>query len=325
MLSQVLQLWLLCRPLRPRAEHCIGPCTERQGATATEFEEGLLSLGGTSAGCNNHTPPPNTLRGWPVLDHAVHTLSQGLAMLDRQHAWSSASRQLYAWTTVATISSCAHEIGHEGRGQGAPWHIVHRTNVVGTREGHISPKATRAIPRINHFSIVFAIAVDQEIAAHASQAIGAMSGTSMATPLVSGALALLRSSNMQLSAVEAADVITCVAARDAISGLHSSTANRLLTAGHVFADAAHPDAQRCGFTAANLPPFAPPPPPALPSPPSPPSPPYLPPGICTEACNWSTDGDCDDGGLGAEFSECACMQRPEPTMLPSLRHVLLLH
>ena len=27
-------------------------------------------------------------------------------------------------------------------------------------------------------------------------------------------------------------------------------------------------------------------------------------GTCTNACSYASDGDCDDGGSGAEFSIC---------------------
>ena len=53
------------------------------------------------------------------------------------------------------------------------------------------------------------------------------------------------------------------------------------------------------------PPAPPAPPPAPPSPPPPPPPPPSPPGTCTETCNYSGDGDCDDGGAGAEYDACS--------------------
>ena len=43
------------------------------------------------------------------------------------------------------------------------------------------------------------------------------------------------------------------------------------------------------------------------SPPSPsPPPPFTAPAAagCSDTCNWSSDGDCDDGGSGAEYYEC---------------------
>ena len=55
------------------------------------------------------------------------------------------------------------------------------------------------------------------------------------------------------------------------------------------------------------PPHPEPPPPSPrppPSPPQPPTPPPPPPSICEEDCRHSSDGDCDDGGLGAEYSLC---------------------
>ena len=56
------------------------------------------------------------------------------------------------------------------------------------------------------------------------------------------------------------------------------------------------------------PPSPPPPtpPPPTPPPPSlPPAPPFAPPPGCGETCNYSADGDCDDGGPGSEFVSCA--------------------
>ena len=52
------------------------------------------------------------------------------------------------------------------------------------------------------------------------------------------------------------------------------------------------------------PPRAPPPPRPPRSPPPPPSPPRAPGSVCVENCNWSSDGDCDDGGPGAEYADC---------------------
>jgi hypothetical protein len=55
----------------------------------------------------------------------------------------------------------------------------------------------------------------------------------------------------------------------------------------------------------HLPPLSPPRAPPPPRPPRPPpSPPRLPGSVCVENCNWSSDGDCDDGGPGAEYSDC---------------------
>ena len=45
---------------------------------------------------------------------------------------------------------------------------------------------------------------------------------------------------------------------------------------------------------------------------------------CIDTCDYSSDGDCDDGGPGAEFAECVlgsdcfdCGQRTEPSPPPS--------
>jgi hypothetical protein len=55
----------------------------------------------------------------------------------------------------------------------------------------------------------------------------------------------------------------------------------------------------------HLPPLSPPRAPPPPRPPRPPpSPPRLPGSVCVEICNWSSDGDCDDGGPGAEYADC---------------------
>ena len=70
---------------------------------------------------------------------------------------------------------------------------------------------------------------------------------------------------------------------------------------------------------------------AAPPPPSPPpSPPYLPGTVCTDECigfpTYASDGACDDGGPGEEFSFCAygtdcydCGVRQGPSMPPSTR------
>jgi hypothetical protein len=70
------------------------------------------------------------------------------------------------------------------------------------------------------------------------------------------------------------------------------------------------DCTDCGNrTEADLPP---PPPPSPPAPHPPPSPSPLPPGfvsllgyLCEEGCPYTHDGECDDGGPGSEFSDCA--------------------
>lgn len=58
------------------------------------------------------------------------------------------------------------------------------------------------------------------------------------------------------------------------------------------------------------PPSPPPPPPSPPSPPSPSSPPPpLTPGVCSNECignpQYGSDGACDDGGPGSEYSDCS--------------------
>ena len=55
------------------------------------------------------------------------------------------------------------------------------------------------------------------------------------------------------------------------------------------------------------PPSPPPIPPPLTEPASPPTPPAPPshPTLCGDSCSYLSDGDCDDGGSGAEYSSCA--------------------
>ena len=123
-----------------------------------------------------------------------------------------------------------------------------------------------------------------------------LSGTSMAAPHVTGAAAQLLSIYPTLTSDDVARAINCVATTGAISGVPSGTVNRLLRTGSVFSDPYDSLAVACGLSVANDPaPMPPPTPPPAPSPP---------PGACIEACNWSFDSDCDDGGSGAEYAEC---------------------
>eukprot|EP00966_Prymnesium_polylepis_P239832 5545935-Prymnesium_polylepis.1 len=61
----------------------------------------------------------------------------------------------------------------------------------------------------------------------------------------------------------------------------------------------------CSSTA---PPSAPPgpqfPPSMPPSPPMSPPPPPTTPQVCNNQCRYSSDGNCDDGGSGSEYSAC---------------------
>lgn len=71
---------------------------------------------------------------------------------------------------------------------------------------------------------------------------------------------------------------------------------------------------------------APPSPPPKPpfAPPKPPSPPVEAPELCIEDCNYSSDGECDDGGPGADYNICQigrdcvdCGPRPDPDGSPA--------
>jgi len=56
------------------------------------------------------------------------------------------------------------------------------------------------------------------------------------------------------------------------------------------------------------PPTNPPPPPPPPLAPPPPGRPYSDVMICEDNCNFASDGDCDDGGPGAEYAGCSRCQ-----------------
>lgn len=67
------------------------------------------------------------------------------------------------------------------------------------------------------------------------------------------------------------------------------------------------DCVDCGGDATNAPKPPPPPPPPEPSPPGQAhaSPADTGRSTCTNTCRWKYDGDCDDGGPGAEYSGCS--------------------
>ncbi|KAL3926562.1 MAG: hypothetical protein SGPRY_003242, partial [Prymnesium sp.] len=122
------------------------------------------------------------------------------------------------------------------------------------------------------------------------QAIFQTSGTSMAAPHVSGAVAQLRGLLPRLSAQDVKEVIICMATTGTVRGLPDDTPNRLLWAGEAIANSGN---TMCHF---------PPQPPASPSPA--PQPPATP-GRCSNACSYASDSYCDDGGPGAEYFVCS--------------------
>ena len=91
-------------------------------------------------------------------------------------------------------------------------------------------------------------------------ATNTISGTSMATPHVAGAAALIRSERPDLSAAGTINVLRCMATADTITGVPSNTLNLFLYAG---AATTQPSNLNCLF-----PPLAPPPPPPVPFPPA---------------------------------------------------------
>jgi hypothetical protein len=134
------------------------------------------------------------------------------------------------------------------------------------------------------------------------------SGTSMACPHVAGAVAQLRGMRPEFTTSQVNQAIACMSTLGVVSGIPSGTVNKFLWAGVAVESQDHTD---CSF-----PPLPPAPP--LPSP----APPYVP-GLCTDACNYASDGDCDDGGTGAEFAMCGsgtdchdCSVRQEPPPAP---------
>ena len=99
-----------------------------------------------------------------------------------------------------------------------------------------------------------------------------LSGTSMACPHVAGAVALLRTSRPSLAMDEVDSVIKCMATPNVITGLDAASPNLFLLAGAAMADS---QLTSCaGSVLASPPPLSPSPPP----------------GWCTNACTWSTDG-----------------------------------
>jgi hypothetical protein len=89
----------------------------------------------------------------------------------------------------------------------------------------------------------------------------------------------------------------------------------------------HPHTPHSHFPPPPSPPRLPPPPSPPPYPPRLPPPPSPPPQACTETCSYASDGDCDDGGPGAEYSDCSLgidcrdcgprpLQPPPPPYLP---------
>lgn len=120
-----------------------------------------------------------------------------------------------------------------------------------------------------------------------------LSGTSMATPHVAGAVALIRTMRPELDADQVAEIVKCTSTADIVSGLPPSydesarTPNRLLYAGAALEIDAH-------LNCANFPPLTPPPPIA---PPMPPFSPHMRPCKCTGMwpCYNPTTDSCSGG------------------------------
>ena len=108
-----------------------------------------------------------------------------------------------------------------------------------------------------------------------------ISGTSMACPHVAGAAAQFRAQNPTLTAQAAGDALVCHGTTDVVSDPKANSPNILLYAGETITTAP----TSCGAR----------PPPA-------PSPPFN--ADCSNTCGYAADGDCDDGGAGAEYSHC---------------------
>ena len=133
-----------------------------------------------------------------------------------------------------------------------------------------------------------------------------MSGTSMACPHVTGAVAQIRSARPDLSANQVIEALLCQATPNVISDVRTDSPNMFLFAGATVGAGCAPLPPRPPPS----PPMPPPPPRPPPSPPSPrpkpppPGPPPSPPGMCSNNCRYASDNDCDDGGPGAEYALC---------------------
>jgi len=121
------------------------------------------------------------------------------------------------------------------------------------------------------------------------------SGTSIATPHVTGALAQLRASAPELSASNASAMLICLATTSAIHGGFPSTpttANRFLFAGAVFSDPSSGPGRACAFPyrQPSSPPLAPPSPWLPPAPTPPPA--SCPDGEPSSGATCSSDLEC---------------------------------
>ena len=150
-------------------------------------------------------------------------------------------------------------------------------------------------------------------------AVTSLSGTSMAAPHVSGAVAQLRAQRPELDADGVTEVLLCMATEDALTGVPRRTPNLFLYAGSAMDNDAH--------TSCQFPPKAPPPP--MP-PPSPPYAPYQKPCKCevpwpcyspgSDSCSGSGNMDDypDDAAIIAYCPGRACLpQEPPPSSPPT--------
>ncbi|KAL3901244.1 MAG: hypothetical protein SGPRY_012312 [Prymnesium sp.] len=188
----------------------------------------------------------------------------------------------------------------------------------------------------------------------ADSSVRTFSGTSMAASHVAGAVAQLRAMRPELDSTRVKEVVICMATRNVLQGIPLNTPNSLLWAGLAISEQSNTEClspppmtppmpgictDSCSYASDNV----------IASRvgekmiatmagmvqrticaclaqtaltaafdhhPSPPSPR----GVCEDSCDFAFDGECDDGGAGAEFSMCHlgsdCSDCQERQMVP---------